>query len=308
MIRRLHWEKRGPVYSPTGTRWWARSHAFLPTPIVLDAETIRVYYSSLDEHLIGRVGYVDLDAADPSKVLYESLDPVLDIGRLGAFDDSGVTPSCVVASSDQLHLYYIGWQRAERVPYLLFSGVAASTDGGVTFERLFETPVLDRTNSEPFSRAAPFVLREASGFRMWYWSCRKWTREGDWIHYNNEIRCAKSSDGMAWNSCPSPCIEPSGDEYSVGRPWVVRDEHGYQMWFSIRSRVVPYHLGYAESSDGVHWERHHGVTSLERSESGWDSEMVAFASVIEVGGRLYLFYNGNGNGRTGFGYAIAEAR
>lgn len=35
------------------------------------------------------------------------------------------------------------------------------------------------------------------------------------------------------------------------------------------------------------------------SESGWDSEMVAFPYIVDN----YMFYSGNGFGREGFGYA-----
>jgi hypothetical protein len=303
----VRWRKLGRVYAPGGDLWWARSHAFIPTADVRDDGIVRVYVTGLDEARFGRVGYVDVDASDPTSVRHVSPEPVLDLGPLGAFDDSGVNASAVVPGPGaSRRLYYIGWQRAERVPYMLFTGLAESPDGARPFERVSPVPVLDRTPEEPFSRSAPCVLAEGAGFRAWYWSCERWTRDGDWVHYNNVIRTAVSADGVRWESDPKPCVVPGGDDYSVGRPWVVRDPDAYRMWYSIRSRTQPYRLGYAESADGVRWVRRDDAVGLDRSADGWDSEMVCFPCVVDAGGRRLMFYNGNRHGATGFGVAVLD--
>ena len=57
-------------------------------------------------------------------------DPVLDLGSLGAFDDSGVTTSCLVTVGHDRFLYYTGWSRGVTVPFYLAAGVAISENGG----------------------------------------------------------------------------------------------------------------------------------------------------------------------------------
>jgi hypothetical protein len=74
------------------------------------------------------------------------------------------------------------------------------------------------------------------------------------------------------------------------------------MWFCARGDS--YRLGYAESADGLAWERHDERAGLEPSDEGWDSEMIAYPCVFDRHGERYLFYNGNGYGETGIGYAI----
>lgn len=305
----MKWRKLGRVFVPDGRKPWARTHAYLPTPVV-QGDVIRVYSASLDESNVGRVGYVDLDPADPTRVLAESEAPVLDVGELGCFDDNGVNPSSIIDWNGRMWMYYIGWQHAKRVPYLLFGGAAASSDGGRSFERVQRVPVLDRIDAEPFSRSAPFVLAggESDTLRMWYWSCRHWTPvEGSVPHYNNSISYAESRDGITWTDVRSGILDPAEGDYAIGRPWVVRDGSLYRMWFGARSLThrVPYRIDYAESRDGLMWTRKEpGITV---SESGWDSEMVCFAAVIEVNGRRLLFYNGNRHGATGFGVAELES-
>jgi hypothetical protein len=303
----VKWRKLGCVYAPAGDQWWARTHAFIPTADVLDDRTVRVYFTGLDAERFGRVGYVELDARDPRRVLRVAAEPVLDVGPLGAFDDCGVNASCVVTVDGRKRLYYIGWQRAERVPHLLFTGLAESPDGVQPFERVSPVPVLDRTAAEPFSRSAPCVLRDGDGFRAWYWSCERWTREGDWVHYNNVVREATSADGVQWAAAGEPLLRPEGDDYSIGRPWVMRDSDLWRMWYSIRSSGAPYRIGYAESGDGRAWERRDQAAGLERGPDAWDEEMVCFPCVVDAGGQRLMFYNGNRHGATGFGVAVLES-
>jgi predicted GH43/DUF377 family glycosyl hydrolase len=301
----MRWRKLGRVYAPTGDQPWARQYAHLPTPVLLEPGRIRVYFAGLDADKFGRVGFVDVDAADPTRVLRASPEPVLDLGEPGTFDDSGVNPSCLLRAGDRWRMYYIGWQRSRRVPYLLFAGLAASTDGE-RFERTSRAPVLDRTDAEPFLRSATSVLAVEGGFRAWYVSATGWTTVNGEPYPRYVVRTADSGDGLQWSAGGQVCIDLEGDEFGIGRPWVVRDPDRYRMWYSIRSHSRPYRMGYAESANGLRWERHGDRAGIVASDSGWDSEMVCYAAVIDVNGRRLMFYNGNRHGATGFGVAVLE--
>ena len=302
------WRKLGLVYSPAGAHGWDRSYAHLPTCEVLDGDRLRVYFAALDEKKYGRIGYVDLAAEDPLNIIEVATKPVLDLGELGSFDDCGVVPSCLVHRDGITNLYYIGFQRAERVPYMLFAGLATAPRGTTHFTRYSRTPILDRTSAEPFSRGAPYILRERDTLRMWYWSCVSWSQGvGGHVHYNNVIRHACSTNGIEWEVTETPCIVPANkNEYSIGRPCVARQGDGYQMWYAVRSHGDNYAIGYAESKDGLVWERMDEKSGIGPSVEGWDSEMVCYPNVVEIADRRYMFYNGNGHGRSGFGVAVLD--
>jgi hypothetical protein len=303
----VSWKKQGLIYAPSGERWWARSHCLLPTPLLLPNGPLRIFFASLDDKRYGRLGYADLDPKNPMRVIDVPLEPLLGLGELGAFDDSGVVPSCAIPVEDKLYLYYVGFQRTERTGYMLFTGLAYGALDGSDFRRHAHTPVLDRTGEEPFSRGAPFVMREDTGFRSWYWSCTHWTEGPAGLHYNNVIRHARSHDGIQWKVDSHVCLEPVGeDEFSLGRPCVVRDGSVYRMWFSIRSHRLGYCVGYAESSDGINWRRLDELAGIDVSATGWDSEMICYPMVIDFEGERHMFYNGNRHGATGFGWAVWE--
>lgn len=305
----MKWQKRGLIYAPGGELWWARKYAMIPTVDLIDDRRLRIYFSSLDDNQYGRIGYVEVDAQDPQHILFETKEPVLDIGPLGSFDDCGVNASCIIKSNDKKYLYYIGWQRAERVPYMLFTGLAVSDDNGASFTRYSNVPILDRVSDEPYSRSAPFVLKESEHLKMWYWSCLFWSNENGSVHYNNVIKQAQSQDGISWEAKKEICIAPDiAADFSVGRPWVLKEQGLYKMWYSIRStsRQLAYRIGYADSQDGLHWMRKDNEAGITVSDTGWDSEMICYPCVIDISGHRYMFYNGNRHGSTGFGYAVLE--
>ncbi|RKY15894.1 MAG: hypothetical protein DRP82_00525 [Planctomycetota bacterium] len=300
------WRKLGLVWGPDGKEWWAVSHAYLPTVDVLE-DRFRVYVSCWDKDRVGRLGYVEVDINDPTKVLYVTKEPVLDVGEPGTFDEKGVSPCCVVDMDGEKRLYYFGWQRTQTVPYLLFCGLAVSRDGGRTFKRFARVPILDRTDREPWLRSAVTILKEHNRLRMWYVAGLGWFRLGGKLVPTYNIRYAESEDGIVWHATGRVCIDfACEDEFGFGRPWVVKDGQKYRMWYSIRSKTKPYRIGYAESDDGLQWTRRDDYVGIKSSAEGWDSEMICFPCVVKANGRWYMFYNGNGYGRDGFGVAVAE--
>jgi hypothetical protein len=82
----------------------------------------------------------------------------------------------------------------------------------------------------------------------------------------------------------------------------------HEMWFSYRSgNGQTYRIGHASSADGQAWRLYAPYAGIDVSPGGWDSEMIAYPFVLKHKGQLYMFYNGNGFGKTGIGLAIWPA-
>lgn len=300
----MRWEKLGRVYCAAGENEWAQSHAFIPTSMMLDENRIRVYVAFLDRQKVGRIGFVDVDADDPRRVLRVSEKCVLDVGQPGTFDDSGVTPMCLLRFDERLYLYYVGWQLGVKVRYYLFMGLAVSEDGGESFQRFSQTPILDRGDGEIFVRSAANVIRDGDRWRMWYIAGSHWIEVGGKQVPTYNMRFLESQDLEKWDSRGRICLELEGDdEFGFGRPYVVKEGGIFKMWYSIRTISKGYRLGYAESDDGQHWKRKDAELGMDVSETGWDSEMICFSCIQKTRSGTYMFYNGNNYGETGFGVA-----
>lgn len=277
---------------------WARSHAALPATHVDPEGALRVYFSSRDERGRSHIAraIVDPGGGDPRF----DPDPVLSPGPLGAFDDSGVTMSCLLDDGERLLLYYSGWSLGRTVPFYLAIGCAVSTDGGRSFERLGAGPIVGRSIEEPYMSASPWVVADARGYRMFYVSCTGWTMHEDEPRHHYRIQQAVSDDPLSWQPEGDVALDYEGDEYAMGRPCVLRDADGWRMWFC--SRGDRYALRCAESADGSSWRR----SELHLSPTGdWDSEMQAYPCVFDHEGTRHMLYNGNGYGASGIGLAHA---
>lgn len=303
----MKWLKKGLIFAPDGRLPWARKHAFPPTPHFVNDRTLRLYVAFCDENTVGRVGWVDVDPADPSRVLNVSTKPVLDIGMPGAFDENGVVPTSIVPVNDELYLYYVGFQLGHKVRYYQFQGLAISRDGGETFRRWSQCPILERSDAEMLNRTSGFVMRENGVFKLWYVGGSQWTEvHGKPLPIYN-IKYLESSDGKTWPRVGPTCVDfKNDDEHALGRAYVIKPNGHYKMFYSIRTRSQGYRLGYADSPDGKQWTRKDEEVGIDVSKDGWDSQMIGYASVVPYRDKVWMFYNGNSCGQTGFGYAILE--
>ncbi|MGQ0810512.1 MAG: hypothetical protein ACT4OO_04725 [Nitrospiraceae bacterium] len=310
------WEKQGLIFTADGRYPWMISHAQVPLVDEAAPDILRIYFGTRDQMNRTVTTYIEVQAENPSRVVYVHNRPVLDLGELGCFDDSGVMPSWILDHNGIKYFYYIGWNVGTTVPYRNSIGVAISTDGGRSFTRLHKGPILDRTNTEPHFCATPCVLVEGELWRMWYLSCVRWEFYGGRAEPYYHIKYAESNDGLSWKKRGLVAIDfKSPEEGGIVRPCVIRENGIYKMWYSYRYgrdfRIIKrhsYRIGYAESYDGLSWKRKDESVGIDVSESGWDSEMIAYPYVYcKDSDCKYLFYNGNGFGKSGLGYAVWSA-
>ena len=137
---------------------WATNSALTPTPMRHPDGHIRVFAGFRDDEGISRIGFVDVDSQDPTRLLRVSQAPALNIGRPGCFDDNGVILGDVAWVGSDLYLFYVGFQRVLKAKFLAFTGVAISKDAGESFVRISEAPILGRANLQTTIGAVPHGL------------------------------------------------------------------------------------------------------------------------------------------------------
>ena len=112
----MKWEKKGLIYCPDGSSKWARHTVITPTPILLN-DVIRIYAGFRDDQGISRIGYIDVDIENPSKIRNVSKQPILDIGQDGMFDDNGIILGDLSWHNDTLRMYYVGFQKVSKAKF-----------------------------------------------------------------------------------------------------------------------------------------------------------------------------------------------
>ncbi|MCP4456464.1 MAG: hypothetical protein GY816_00310, partial [Cytophagales bacterium] len=109
------WQKKGLIFAPDGRMPWAQHTALTPTPFRLSQKVIRVFAGFRDDQGVSRIGFVDVDAFNPNKVLGVSDKPVLGTGKAGCFDDNGVILGDVIRHENKVLMYYVGFQLVANV-------------------------------------------------------------------------------------------------------------------------------------------------------------------------------------------------
>jgi predicted GH43/DUF377 family glycosyl hydrolase len=302
----MSWKKLGLLFAPDKNLYWQQSHAQNPFPIQIDDHIFRIFYASRDKGNTSRTGYFDLDMRDPFAPKNYSKEPLLDVGPLGAFDDSGAMPHSILKMGEEYMLYYTGWSLGMTVPFTFYIGAAkaASLDG--PYQKVSLAPILGRSFFDPYLTAAPSVIKVDNYFLMYYVSGLRWEKEasGNLKHYYT-IKYAVSPDGLNWSPNPNVVIPLEGDEYAIARPVIFKDKENYELWFSYRGGNNTYRIGLATSKDLASWKR--AEVDLEPGKDGeWDSGMVCYAHPFYYNGDKYLLYNGNAYGATGVGLARLE--
>lgn len=295
----------GRVFAAEQGRPWMASHAAYPTPLLLADGRLRVFFNTRDGENRGCLAWVDLDPANPLRMLDVADAPALLPGPLGTFDDRGLSNGTVHRIGGELWLYYMGWNKSADVPFRNAIGLAVSRDGeGRRFEKCFEGPLVDRSRFDPFTLSYPFVVPGTAGapWHMYYGTSRAGgDREDNMLHALTE---ATSADGIDWRQTGRDFVALEPGEFGLSRPWVVELGGRAFLLYSIRRSLYTIGVSLLEPGRGGH--RRVTQDLLGPAREAWDSDATCYPGVITLGGTTYMFYCGNGYGRTGFGLAVLE--
>ncbi|MDI9407959.1 MAG: glycosylase [Candidatus Pacebacteria bacterium] len=312
------WQKLGPIFNPADHGIdWMNHYGQCPSTLVYD-EFVRVFFCTRpppDElnRTVSRCGFVDLARGDLTKILAVSPVPVLPLGGRGCFDEFGTYPVSVIRHGGEVRLYYGGVTRCESVKFDVAIGCAVSTDDGHSFTKMGTGPVLSSYLNEPFVISSPKIKYFNDNWHLFYISGTTWLDQSKSPEVVYKIRHAKSNDGIDWirtgvNIIPDK-IKHNESQASAD---VYYANDKYHMFFSyrhsvdFRNQAKGYRIGYAVSTDLIHWKRSDSRVGITVSDSGWDSEMIAYPHVFALDGQVYMLYQGNGFGIDGFGLARLE--
>ena len=309
----LRWEKLGQIFDIKSRQDNPHMMEFAqcPTPYVLNKEVIRVFISSRPRpdsnmNYVAHPFYVDLDRKNLKRLIKTAESPLISLGNKGTFDEFGIMPSSIVDEGDQLFIYYSGWTRLKSLPYAISIGILTSTDGGESFKRIGEGPILNSSLDEPFFVTGPRVLRTETSWKMWYLSCSKWEFIENKYEPTYRLSLAESKNGIDWVKTKKSVIEHKYENecQDIFTPFFHAGKwHALFAWRRASKSDGHYRMGYAYSYDLENWIRDDSLAGIGTSNDGWDSEMICYPNIITVDGRILMFYCGNAFGKFGFGVA-----
>jgi hypothetical protein len=301
----MKWKKLGRLYSAEPIHPKLMSHAANPLPILLEDDIYRIFFSGRDIENRSSVGFVDIDIVN-GKIIQIPDRPVFEHGPAGSFYSHGVSIGNSYEASGGKYILFMGWHfPAERHWRGEIGRLRLNSNHSLTLDE--ESPMMPVNDQDPLSLSYPCVIRDADGlYRMWYGSTNTWDAgNGEMLH---TLCRATSVDGKAWHRQGLAVPYELGPAQAFSHPTVIGNlREGYRMWFSYRGNSGPkYRIGYATSTDGSIWVLQFDKAGIDVSKSGWDSEMIAYPSVFKHKDQIFMLYNGNSYGKTGFGLAVLE--
>jgi len=315
----MNWIKKGKIFDPTThnlSGFDCNDFAQSPQTVVFE-DFVRIYFSTRKSDgngkFLSHIAFIDYDK-EFKQIINYARKQVIPLGALGTFDEHGIFPINLLKEKDRILAYTCGWSRRVSVSVDTSTGLAMSTDGGLTFQKIGAGPVLTSSLREPMLVGDSFVQHYNNQYHMWYIFGKGWFNPTD----DNQparvykIAYATSADGESWKKNEGiQIIEDVIDENECqALPTVLKINDTYHMYFCFRHATDfrknsdrGYRLGYAYSKDLIHWTRDDANKGIDLSLDGWDSQMMCYPHIFEAFGKVYLLYNGNAFGKHGFGLA-----
>ncbi|MDR0823076.1 MAG: hypothetical protein LBN20_04785 [Endomicrobium sp.] len=311
--------KKGFIYN-TDKKWdWSVFGARAGCVDIIDKNVWRIYYNARDANNESHPSYIEVEAGNPQKILYIHNKPILDLGQIGTFDDCGIGSCSIINYNGKKYLYYLGFSVKKKAPFFNQIGLAISEDGGKTFHKFGEGPVLGQTYRIPYSFGGMYAACVCGGEGVVHGYCPviiKWHLVNGRPESIYNIRYFESTNGIDWEDKQIVAVDFKNDrEEGLVWPSVIKEKDFYRMWYSFRGGVDfrdkkqnAYKIGYAESKDGKVFKRMDDIVGIEpdNDENAWDSIMQCYPTVIKYNDLYWVFYSGNGFGSSGFGYACFE--
>jgi len=153
----------------------------------------------------------------------------------------------------------------------------------------------------------PTVVRASDGFHMWYCAWEEKETNDNWSPKTAlRIGHATSKDGIHWTKDPRNPVIGLGNRKrndwnwaAAAEPTVVTSRRNgrdfFEMWYvgaNLIEGKAHFHIGYATSWDGSHWQEHADNPVIASTPSGREEEYVGYFTpeVVKDGSEYLLFY------------------
>jgi predicted GH43/DUF377 family glycosyl hydrolase len=299
----LSWKWRSePVLGRGAQGDWDGADALNPS-VVRAGGTFYNLYSGFD----GRIWRSGL-ALSPDGATWEKQGVVLSPDPSTWESDYIAANGALLHDAEQFLYWYQAGQRGRtRI------GLAVSADARSW--RKHPAPVLDPGAEGAWDESGigdPYVIRCGEFYYLYYLGQN---RRGV-----QRLGLARSQDGIHWQKSAGNPILDTGvpgafDELGLGEPAVFLAGGRFYMLYTGRGSREQRRIGWAESSNGVDWEKDPSAPLLE-GFSGWNSQVVCDAAIMRDADRILVWFGGgdqpspdeNLNGQIGLAWIDVVSR
>ena len=290
----ITWERNpNPVLNPGPSGSWDDSGVSTSSVLFVGNE-YKMWYMGK-----GGVGY----ASSPDGIVWtkSQANPVLLPGIASAWDGGRIAHVSVLFVNGTYQMWYNGVDglNDNRIGY-------ATSPDGIRWTKYAANPVVDLGSAgawDDHEVMHPYVLLDGSTYRMYY---------NGFGNQLQRIGLATSTDGIKWTKHPAnPLLAPgplgAWDDDILGPLCVLPSQNLYLMWYFALSRNGIARVGYATSTDWIHWTKYPSNPVLSAGAVGaWDDGGVAHPIVLFRDSVYKMWYSGLHGSFMRIGYASSR--
>jgi len=246
----------------------------------------------------GSKGWLACLAVSRDLARWEKKGSVLDFGPAGSRDSASASYGITFFDGNAWHLFYLGTPNAtpppDRIPgfpYMTLKAKGPSPAGPWT-KRLDVIPFSPKPGTYYSSTASPgHVIKQGDQYLMFFSASTDRP-----ILRTLGIARTKDLDG-AWTVDPKPIVPPEEQVENTSLYF----EPSNRTWFLFTNHVGLRRGEYTDavwaywSKDLESWDPAHKAVVLDGRNCGWSKSIIGLPSVVRVGDRLALFYDGSEN-------------
>ena len=296
------------LVTPNSKIWWCSQSTGPSFFRRKSNDQIEAFITGRDADGISRIGTATINKIQNGSLVLEQISNkvVFDIGESGCFDENGVSYPWIVEHNSKEFMFYVGWVKGGKNRFQNFLGLAIRNKEEEFFTRISKSPIMDRSNEEPYGIGSCCVVRESGRWLMLYTSFLPWNQDKykSLSHPHSQpsynIKYAYSDNLIDWQRSNESILDFQDKEHIHGKPVASQESNGeWNLYFSVRGDS--YRIAFACGSDLMFLKR---GANLVFQNSDWISMTQEYAFPLTIDGWQYLFFNGNGYGRSGLGYAV----
>ena len=273
------------------------SHAANPVVVKMDEFSHRIFFNSRDLNQRSSVYSVDINL-DSQRLIPDTLR----IQFLLEFSESYFKDGISLGSYfelDGVHwISFMGWINPPSEHWYGTIG-RFRLNSNFDLEYIEENPWFDLDSDDPISLSYSAVYVTQNVMHIWYGSTLTWDGgNGEMVHILKE---KISKDFLKFQNSNRFVEWKMGESQAFSRPSVVEVQDYFLLAYSVRGNTTKYRIGFGIIEDRSHVVRQ--IAIYPTSTSTWESEMVEYPCLVSHKDSIFMFYNGDGYGKSGIGLA-----
>jgi hypothetical protein len=296
---KIEFQRLGRIFDPQDfpIKEGVLSHAANPVVVKMDEFSYRIFFNSRDLNQRSSVYSVDINL-NSQRIIPDTLK----IQFLLEFSDSYFKDGISLGSYFELDgvdwISFMGWINPPSEHWYGTIG-RFRLNSNFDLESIEENPWFELDSDDPISLSYPTVYFSQSVMHIWYGSTLTWDGgNGEMVHILKE---KISRDFRKFQNSNRFVEWKMGESQAFSRPSVVEVQDHFLLAYSVRGNKTKYRIGFGIIEDGSHIVRQ--IAIYPTSTSTWESEMVEYPCLVSHKDSIFMFYNGNGYGKSGIGLA-----